>query len=125
MSSTRSGWVTFSWIVLLLAGLVNSLYGVAALGRKEYFPADSVIYETLSSHGWIWLLLGVIQIVVSFAIAKRIQFGLFAGITLAVLAATMWFFYMLFLPEGGFALVLLYALVIYGLSAHMEEFAAT
>jgi hypothetical protein len=123
MAANRSGWVTFSWIVFLLAGLVNCLYGVAALGRAEYFPEAGVVASSIQSHGWLWLGLGVIQVVVSFLIAKRVQAGLFAGLTLAVLAAVVWFFYMLFLPTNGFALVILYALVIYGLGAHMDEFA--
>jgi hypothetical protein len=62
-------------------------------------------------------------VIVALLIAKRVQLGLLAGITLAVIAALMWFFYMLWLPQGGFALVVLYVLVIYGLGAHMDEFA--
>ncbi|HSK48621.1 MAG TPA: hypothetical protein VLA05_11570 [Coriobacteriia bacterium] len=122
MAKGKSGWVTFSWIIFLLVGLVNTLYGVAGLGRKEYFP-DSAISATLESHAWVWLILGIVQILVAVAIAKRVQAGLFAGLTLAVIAALVWFFYMLFLPTSGFALVVLYLLVIYGLAAHTEEFA--
>lgn len=123
MARDKSGWVTFSWIVFLLAGLVNMLFGGAGLVRKEYFPEGGPIYAALESHAWIWLILGIVQVIVALLIAKRIQLGLLAGITLAVIAALMWFFYMLWLPQGGFALVVLYVLVIYGLGAHMDEFA--
>lgn len=122
MAKGKSGWVTFSWIIFLLAGLVNSLYGLAGLGRKEYFP-ESAINAALESHAWIWLIIGVMQILVAFAIAKRMQIGLFAGLTLAVICALLWFFYMLFFPTNGFALVLLYSLVMFGLAGHAEEFA--
>jgi len=123
MTENRSGWVTFSWLILLLAGLANALYGLAALGRADYFPEGTLVGESLSSHGWIWLILGAIQILVAIMIQRRNQMGLFAGLTLSVIAATIWFFYMLAIPNGGFALVLLYVLVIYGLGAHMQEFA--
>jgi hypothetical protein len=125
MAYQKSGWVTFSWIVFLAAGMMNSIYGLAALGRKEYFPQSGHLYDVLQSHGWIWLVLGVTQVLVSLAIAKRSQVGLFAGLTLAVLAAVLWFFYMLYLPSSGFLLCLIYVFVIYGLAANMEEFATS
>ena len=123
MADKKSGWVTFSWIVFLMIGLVNAMYGLAGLGRKEYFAEGMAIYESLQAHAWMWLILGALQVGVAILIMKRSQIGLFAGITLSVLGAVMWFFWMLFIPSSGFALVLLYALTIYGLAAHMEEFA--
>ena len=60
MAEGRSGWVTFSWIIFLMAGLVNMLYGAAALVRKEYFPETGLIFQSLQSHGWVWLLFGVV-----------------------------------------------------------------
>lgn len=123
MADKKSGWVTFSWIVFLMIGLVNAMYGLAGLGRKEYFTEGMAIYESLQAHAWMWLILGALQVGVAILIMKRSQIGLFAGITLSVLGAVMWFFWMLFIPSSGFALVLLYALTIYGLAAHVEEFA--
>jgi hypothetical protein len=122
MARERSGWITYSWIIFMLAGFVNMMFGAAALVRKEYFPQEGVLYDVLQSHGWIWLLVGVMQLVVSFAIANRSQFGLMAGVVLAGLSAVIWFFYMLYLPMAGFALIILYSLVIYGLTTRAEEF---
>jgi hypothetical protein len=123
MAQKKSGWVTFSWIVFMMIGLVNLLYGMAALGRKEYFPEAGALYGSLQAHGWVWLVLGAMQLIVAVLIMKRSQIGLFAGMTLAVLGSVVWFFYMLYVPTSGFALVLLYALSLFGLAAHMEEFA--
>ena len=122
MASGRSGWVTYSWIIFLLAGFVNMMFGTMALVRKEYFPEEGALFDVLQSHGWIWLLIGIFQVVVSYAIARRSQFGLMGGLVLAVLSAVIWFFYMLYLPNAGFGMLLLYSLVIYGLAAHMEDF---
>lgn len=124
MASAKSGWVTFSWIMFLLAGMLNTLYALAALGRREYFPAEGVLYDAISSHGWIWFIVGVLQIVIAFTISKRLPFGAIAGITLSVIGATMWFFYMLYIPQSGLVMILLYAAVIYGLAAHLDEFGA-
>ena len=121
MSNGKSGWVTFSWIIFLVAGIVNVLYGAAALVRKEYFPSGGLIYAAIQQHGWIWLLLGLLQIVVALAIAYRMSFGRIAGIIFAVLAAVVWFFYMLYLPFVGFGLIVIYVLVIFALAAHGED----
>jgi len=122
MANAKSGWVTFSWIIFLLAGCVNMMYGAAALVRKEYFPPTGIIYASLHSHGWVWLGLGLLQLVVAYAIASRMSFGRVLGIIMAVLACVVWFYYMLYVPTAGLTLVVLYVLVIFGLAAHGEDF---
>jgi hypothetical protein len=122
--SKQSGWTTFSWIIFMLAGFANMLYGGAALVRKEYFPEAGIIFQSLQSHGWVWLMLGILQVLVAVAIAYRMSLGRVVGLLLAVVGAAVWFFYMLYLPNGGLGMVILYVLVIYGLAAHPEGFAA-
>ena len=122
MAQGKSGWVTFSWIIFLMAGLVNVLYGAAALVRKEYFPETGIIFQSLQSHGWVWLLFGLIQVLVAVAIASRFSFGRVIGIIIAVLAVVIWFYYALYLPNSSMALILIYVLVLFGLGAHGEEF---
>lgn len=123
MAENRSGWATFAWIIFLVAGTVNVMYGAAALVRKEYFPAEGIVYEALQTHAWVWLLFGALQILAAFTIMGRLSFGRILGITLASVSAIVWFYYMLYMPLMGLMLITLYVLVIYGLSAHGEEFA--
>jgi hypothetical protein len=122
MSNGRSGWVTFSWIVLVVAGAADVLYAVAALGRKEYFPEGGLIYESLQSHGWVWLIIGAIELVVGIAIAYRQPWARTVGIILASCAAVVWFFYLLYVPLAGIAMITLALLVLYGLVAHGEDY---
>ena len=123
MNERRSGWVTFSWIMFMLAGLVNTMYGAAALVRKEYFPSGGVIYQAIQQHAWVWLLIGLLQLLVAYTIASRLSFGRWFGIAMAAVAALVWFYYMLYLPNAGLGLFIVYVLVIYGLAAHGDEFA--
>ena len=118
-----SGWVTFSWIIFLVAGLVNCMYGAAALVRKEYFPAEGIVYDALQSHGWVWLIIGAVQVLTAFLLMSRMSFGRVLGIALACFSVIVWFYYMLYLPLAGIMLVTIYILVIYGLGAHGEDFA--
>lgn len=122
MAEGRSGWVTFSWIIFMLAGLANVMYGAAALVRKEYFPEGGVVFEALQSHGWVWLIIGIVQLIAAFAIMGRKEFGRLAGLTLAVFGAIVWFYYMLYIPVNGLVFVTLYTLVIYGLASTGDEF---
>lgn len=121
MTIARSGWATFVYIVFIVIGAANILYGIAALGRKEYFPEGGLIYESLQSHGWVWLAIGVLEFVVGIALWNRQSWARIVGIALASIAAVVWFFYMLYVPLAGIAMVSLAVLVLYGLVAHGEE----
>lgn len=122
MSNGKSGWVTFSWIIFLLAGFMNGLYGAAALVRKEYFPTEGVIYDALQSHAWVWIIIGLIQIAIALMISSRMSLGRILGIAAAVISAIVWFYYMLYMPIAGLLLIVMYVLVIYGLAATPEDF---
>ena len=56
---TRSGWVTFAGIMLFIAGVLNVIYGIAAIGDSKFFIQDQkYILSNLNTWGWITLLLG-------------------------------------------------------------------
>ncbi len=123
MGNGRSGWATFVWIVFIVAGAGNILYGIAALARKEYFPEGGLIYDSLQSHGWIWLVIGILQVVIAMALAYRQSWARIVAIILTSLVAVAWFFYLLYVPLAGIAMITLSMLVLYGLVAHSEDYA--
>jgi hypothetical protein len=76
---TRSGWVTFAGIMLFVAGVLNVIYGIAAIGDSKFFIQDQkYILSNLNTWGWVTLLLGVLQLIAAFS--------LWAG---AILAASL------------------------------------
>ena len=58
-----AGRVTFAATLLLLAGTLNIIYGLGALGDARVFVGDQrYIFTNLSALGWVLILLGVIQL---------------------------------------------------------------
>ena len=50
---TRTGWVTFAGIVLLVGAVANFFWGLAALDSKAYLDESGLLYGTLETWGWI------------------------------------------------------------------------
>ena len=120
--SEAGGWRDFAGWMFLLAGFWNSISGVAALARKEYFNEAGLLYQHLQSTGWVWLLLGIAQLIVGVLIIGGSKVGRWTGLILAVLGATIWMFSIGAYPFWGFLVITIELLIIYGLAVHGEEF---
>ena len=83
---TRSGWVTFAGIMLFIAGVLNLIYGIAAVADSSFFVQDQkYILSNLNTWGWVTLLLGVLQLIAAFSLWGG---GLY-GRAVAILAASL------------------------------------
>jgi hypothetical protein len=120
--SVHTGWATFAGVMFLLVGLWNFVAGFAALARKEYFDQASMLYQNLQVVGWIWLGIGVIQVLASYLIFTHRTSGRVLGITLAAVSMLVWFFTIGAYPLWAIMIVTIDALIIYGLTAHDEVF---
>lgn len=86
MTKTRSGWVTFAGVMLFIAGVLNVIYGIAAIGDSKFFVQDQkYILSNLNTWGWITLILGAFQLVAAFSLWAG---GLY-GRAVAILAASL------------------------------------
>jgi hypothetical protein len=84
----RSGWVTFAGVLLLIAGVLNIIYGIAAIGDSRFFVADQkYILSNLHTWGWVSLVLGVLQFFAAFSLWSGGLYGRIVGITAAGLSA--------------------------------------
>jgi hypothetical protein len=86
--STLSGWWVFAGILLLVAGVLNIIYGIAAIGDSKFFT-ENVTYVVSSLHtwGWILLIIGVLELVAAFSLFSGGEFGRWFGIFIASLNA--------------------------------------
>ena len=86
MTNTRSGWVTFAGVMLLIAGILNVIYGIAAIGDSKFFVQDQkYILSNLNTWGWVTVFLGAFQLVAAFSLWAG---GLY-GRAVAILAASL------------------------------------
>jgi hypothetical protein len=84
----RSGWVTFAAVMLLIAGVLNVIYGIAAIGNSSFFANDTrYILSGLNTWGWVALVIGVVQLFAGFSLWGGGLFGRIVGLAAASLSA--------------------------------------
>jgi hypothetical protein len=84
--SLISGWWVFAGVLLLVAGVLNIIYGIAAIGDSKFFTEHGqYIISSLHTWGWILLILGVLELVAAFSLFAGGEFGRWFGIFIAAL----------------------------------------
>jgi hypothetical protein len=113
------GWLTFAGIMVLIAGILNVIWGIAAIDSANFFVEDErFIFSDLNTWGWIILIVGVIQLFAAFSIWSGGQFGRWIGIIGASLSAVGALLSLPAYPVWSLAVFGLDLLIIYGLSAY-------
>jgi hypothetical protein len=88
MEKTHSGWVTFAGVMLFIVGVLNIIYGIAAIGNSNFFVQDQkYILSNLNTWGWVTLIIGVIQLFAAFSLWTGGIYGRVVAIVAAGLSA--------------------------------------
>lgn len=119
--SQGEGWVAFAIVYLGLAGILNVIYGIAALSNKSYFHENSLLWSNLKTWGWILIILGAFQMLTSGLLYTRSQFGAILGIFLASLAFIANFLSIGAYPVWSVIAMVLSGFVIWALSVSMAD----
>jgi uncharacterized membrane protein HdeD (DUF308 family) len=86
--SLISGWWVFAGVLLLIAGVLNIIYGIAAIGDSKFFTEHGTyIISGLHTWGWVLLIVGVLELVAAFSLFSGGEFGRWFGIFIASLNA--------------------------------------
>lgn len=114
-----AGWLLFAGIMLVVAGILNVIYGIAAIDDSSFFVADQkYILSDLNTWGWVTLVLGAVQILAAFSIWAGNQFGRWFGILAASLSAIGALMSIPAYPFWSLAIFAVDILIIYGLAAY-------
>jgi hypothetical protein len=82
------GSALFVGILLLVAGVLNIVYGIAAVGNASFFVSDTqYVFSSLHTWGWITIILGVIQLTAAFSLFGGGVYGRLIGIVAATIGA--------------------------------------
>jgi len=109
-------WVMFAGVMLALVGILNIVYGIAAIDGSKLFTAHATYVLTdLNSGGWALLLVGAVQFIAAFAIWSGSEWGRWVGIVSAGANAIVQMFFIPALPLLSVTLFAVDVLVIYGL----------
>jgi hypothetical protein len=88
MTKTHSGWVTFAGVMLFISGVLNIIYGIAAIGDSSFFVQDQrYILSNLNTWGWVTLILGALGLFAAFSLWSGGLYGRFVAILVASLSA--------------------------------------
>lgn len=84
-----AGSALFVSILLLIAGVLNIIYGIGAISDARFYgdQGTTIIFSDLNGYGWMILILGVIQILAGLSLLAGQLFGRIFGIIAAGLGA--------------------------------------
>jgi hypothetical protein len=86
--SRVTGWWVFAGIMLVIAGTLNVIWGIAAVDDAKFFVADQkYIISSLHTWGWVTLILGVLELIAGFSLFSGGGFGRWVGLFAASLSA--------------------------------------
>lgn len=86
--SSINGWWAFAGILLTIAGLLNIVWGIAAISNSHFFTDNAhYIVTNLETWGWITLIVGVVEVIASFSLFAGGGFGRWVGIFAAAMAS--------------------------------------
>jgi hypothetical protein len=114
-----ANWLLFAGVMLALIGILNVIYGIAAIGKSHFFD-DSADYMVsgLQTWGWTGLIIGAVQLLAARSVWRGGQFGRWFGIALAGLSLIGALMSVPGAPFWSLTIVALDVLVLYGLTAY-------
>ena len=113
------GWVIFAGVLLLMAGTLNFISGLAAIGNSSFFVHNAhYVVGSLNTWGWIVLWVGVVQWLVALGVFVKNQFARWTGVVVLGLAAIVSLLFIPAYPFWALSLFTLEILALYGLIAY-------
>ena len=113
------GLVTFAGVMITIAAVLNTLYGIAAIGKASFFVADArYVFGDLSTWGWFLLSLGVLQFFAALAIWRGATWGRWFGVACASVNAILQMLWIPAYPVLAMTILGLDIIAIYGLLAY-------
>ncbi len=117
-STEGSGWVVFAGIMIVIAGVLNVIWGIAAINSSSFFTHGSYIVSDLVTWGWIVLIIGVLELIAAYSIFNGGEFGRWFGILASSLNAISALLSIKAYPFWGICVFGIDILIIYGLASY-------
>lgn len=114
-----SGWLLFASIMIAIAGVLNIIWGIAAIGNSKFFTQNATyILSGLNTWGWIVLIIGVLELFAAYSISVGGQYGRWLGIVMAGINSIVALMSIPAYPFWSLCLFGIDLLIIYGLAAY-------
>ncbi|MFN8160447.1 MAG: hypothetical protein U0R52_05315 [Solirubrobacterales bacterium] len=114
-----AGWILFAGTMVAIAGILNVIYGIAAIDNSTFFTDNAkYVISSLNTWGWVVLIVGVVQLIAAVSIWGGGEFGRWIGIIGASLNMILMLIWLPGAPFLSLAIFGIDILVIYGLLAY-------
>jgi hypothetical protein len=82
------GRAMFAAVLLMIGGVLNIIYGIAAIGNSSFFVHNThYTFGSLNTWGWVTLILGILELLASLSLFRGGAFGRYFAIAVGSLAA--------------------------------------
>jgi len=116
------GRAIFAAVFLMIGGILNIIYGIAAIGNAHFFVHNThYVFGSLNGWGWAILILGIIEVLASLSLFQGATFGRWFGIFAASLVAIGALLDIPAYPLWSIAIFALSLWIIYGLVVYGES----
>jgi hypothetical protein len=116
------GRAVFAAVLLMVGGVLNIVYGIAAIGNSRFFVHNThYVFASLKGWGWITLIIGILEVMASLSLIKGGTFGRWFGIGVGALAAIGALLEIPAYPLWSLGIFALSLWIIHGLAIYEED----
>lgn len=119
---SATGWATFTALFLLIVGVMNVLWGIAALSNEQNFSEQGLVFSNLDTWGWVVLAIGLFEMLGAALVANRHSLGVVIAITVASFGLLSHFLAIGAYPLWSVLMMAINALILWAVTVHNDEF---
>jgi hypothetical protein len=117
--SSDHGWLLFAGILVMIGGILDVIWGIAAIDKANFFVANAhYVISDLRLWGWVTLFVGAALIAAAVGIFRGSRWAVWVGIVALSLNAITQMLSISAYPFWALALFAIDVLAVYGLIAH-------
>jgi hypothetical protein len=116
-----SGWVVFAGVMLLVASVLNAIYGFSAIYNDDYVAEEEFLYGPVSLWGWLAVGIAVVMLITALGVFVRNAMAAYFGIFIAAVNALVHLMAIGGATALSIAVIAVDALIVYGLAVHGSQ----
>jgi hypothetical protein len=116
-----SGWVVFAGAMLLVASVLNAIYGFSAIYNDDYVAEEEFLYGPVSLWGWLAVGIAVVMLITALGVFVRNAMAVYFGIFIAAVNALVHLMAIGGATVLSIVVIAVDALIVYGLAVHGSE----
>ena len=113
------GLVLFASVLLVIVGVFNLIYGIAAIANSHVFTANAhYVFGSLRTWGWITLIIGAVQVLAAGGVLAGNQLARWFAVAVVGLSAIDQMFFIPAYPFWSLMIIAVDVAALYGLCAY-------